>query len=268
MAHRLIRVGVGGWIFEPWRGVFYPPGLPKARELSHASRHLTTIEINGTFYRTQNPSIFRKWADETPDDFVFSVKGPRYATARGRLGEAKPTLDRFLASGLSELGPKLGPILWQLGPTKRFDEEDLGAFLALLPREVDGLALRHAVEVRHPSFNTPAFVTLIRTHGVAVVYADSPKYPAIGDLTADFVYARLQRSAEPEPDGYSAVDLDAWAQRCRVWSEGGRPADLPCLEPQHATPKRERPCFVYFISGAKVRNPAAAMALIKRVEAA
>jgi uncharacterized protein YecE (DUF72 family) len=261
----MIRVGVGGWVYEPWRETFYPPGLPQKNELAYASRHLTSIEINGTFYGTQKPESFRKWAAETPVDFVFSLKGPRYATNRSRLAEAGPSIERFLASGITELGSKLGPILWQFAPNKRFDEEDFGAFLALLPKEFDGHPLRHAVEVRHESFRVPAFAALLRAQDIPVVYADSDEYPAFADVTGSFVYARLQRSVDSEPTGYSAPDLDRWAERCRAWADGGRPADLPCIEPRHSPRKTPRPCFVYIISGAKVRNPAAARALIERL---
>src|SRR4249920_2602285 len=189
----MIRVGIGGWVYEPWRGVFYPKGLPHARELSPASRNVTSIEINGTFYGTQKPASFRRWADETPDDFVFSLKGPRYATHRRVLAEAASSIERFFASGVLELKSKLGPLLWQFAPTKSFDADDFAAFLALLPHRLDGRALRHAVEVRHESFLTPAFVELLRKHSVAVATVDSDKHPLIADVTSDFVYARLQR---------------------------------------------------------------------------
>ena len=262
----MIRVGVGGWTFEPWRGTFFPQGLMKVQELAHASRHLTSIEVNGTFYRTQSPATFRKWADETPDDFVFSLKGPRYVVSRGRLAEAGDSIRRFVESGITELGTKLGPILWQLAPTKAFEAADLEAFLELLPREVEGRALRHVVEVRHESFRVPAFVELLRRHHMPVVYADSDKYPAIPDPTGDFVYARLQRSTEDEPTGYGPAALDAWAERLLAWAAGGQPADLPRVtEGESRTQSCD--CFVYFISGAKVRNPAAAMALIERLRA-
>jgi uncharacterized protein YecE (DUF72 family) len=260
-----IRVGIGGWTYEPWRGAFYPPGLPHAGELSYASRRLSTNEINGTFYRTQNPENFRRWAAETPDDFVFSVKAPRYATYRPRLAEAAPAIDRFFASGVSELGDKLGPVLWQLPPHKRFDEADLAAFLELLPRRLNGRPMRHAIEVRHRSFVETRFVVLLRRAEVAVAFADSDVHPSIADLTADFVYARLQRTTEGEPTGYGPADLDRWAERCRTWADGGEPDDLPRIGSAASGPCTPRSCFVYMISGAKVRAPAAAMALIERL---
>jgi uncharacterized protein YecE (DUF72 family) len=262
----MIRVGIGGWTYEPWRGTFYPPGLPHAQELKHCSRCLTSIEINGTFYRTQSPASFRKWRSETPDGFVFSLKGPRYATNRARLAEAGESVTRFLDSGVTELGDKLGPILWQFAPTKKFDEEDFGAFLSLLPRVIDGHALRHVVEARHDSFRDPAFIALLRRHRVPVVYADAEDYPAIADATGDFVYARLQRCAEDEPAGYPADAIDRWVERVRTWAAGGEPDDLPRVTPPTADGRRKpRDCFVYFIAGAKVRAPAAAMAFLERL---
>jgi uncharacterized protein YecE (DUF72 family) len=261
----MIRVGIGGWTYEPWRGVFYPPDLPQARELSYASRRLGTIEINGTFYRTQKPESFRRWAAESPDRFVYSLKAPRYATNRPRLAEAGPSIERFFASGVTELGDKFGPVLWQLPPNKRFDADDLAAFLGLLPRTVDGRSVRHALEVRHESFRSPQLVDLLRSHRVALVFTDSPKFPSIPDLTADFVYARLQRAEEMEPDGYPPAELDRWAARLRCWASGSEPDDLPQLLPATALSADHRDCFVYMIDGAKVRAPAAAMALIERV---
>jgi uncharacterized protein YecE (DUF72 family) len=262
----VIRVGIGGWTYEPWRGVFYPPGLPHARELHYASRRLTSIEINGTFYRTQKPDSFRRWAAETPDDFVFSVKAPRYATYRPRLAEAGPAIERFFASGVSELGDKLGPVLWQLPPNKRFDEADLAAFLELLPRRLNGRPIRHAVEPRHRSFVEPRFVALLRRAGIAVVFGDSDVHPSIADLTGDFVYARLQRATEREPSGYSSADLDRWAARLRIWAAGDEPDDLPRILPPMTAARTPRPCFVHMIDGDKVRAPAAAMALLDRLE--
>jgi uncharacterized protein YecE (DUF72 family) len=260
----MIRVGIGGWVFAPWRGVFYPKGLPHARELEHASRKLTSIEINGTFYRTQKPASFRKWADETPDDFVFTLKGPQFATNRRVLAEAGQSIGRFFASGVLELGSKLGPVLWQMAPTKRFDPEDFEAFLALLPQQLEGKAIRHAVEVRHESFLTPDFVALLRKFSVAPVLVESDKHPLIADLTSDFVYCRLQKTAEKVPTGYPPAALDAWATRARTWADGGAPNDLKTIAGK--TPdNKERDVFIYMIAGAKVRAPAAAMALIERL---
>jgi len=263
----MIRVGIGGWTFAPWRGVFYPAGLPQATELQHASRRLTSIEVNGTFYRTQTPAVFRTWRDAVPEGFVFSLKAPRFATNRRVLAEGGPSIEKFLDSGITELGEKLGPILWQLPPTKKFDEADLAGFLALMPREHKGVRLRHALEVRHASFLTPALPPLLREHGVAVVYAHSEDYPEIADPTADFVYARLQRTAEDQETGYPPAELDAWADRVREWERGGVPRDLPSLAPPPPE-SAPRDCFVYFISGAKVRAPAAAEALIARLGSA
>jgi uncharacterized protein YecE (DUF72 family) len=261
----MIRVGIGGWVFEPWRGEFYPKGLPQARELDYASRNLTSIEINSTFYRTQKPDSFRKWAAETPDDFVFSVKGPQFATNRRVLAEAGPSIERFFASGVLELRSKLGPVLWQMAPTKKFDPADFAAFLALLPASLDGQRLRHAVEVRHDSFLVPAFIELLRRFSVAVVVVESDKHPLIADVAADFVYARLQRTAAKEKTGYPRRALDLWAERARNWATGSAPDDLATIvAPAPAQGKRD--VFIYMISGAKVRAPAAAMALIERLK--
>lgn len=241
-----IRVGIGGWTFEPWRGTFYPSDLRQKDELAYASQHLTTIEINGTYYRSQSPKTFAGWADTAPDGFVFAVKASRYCTNRKVLGEAGESVDKFVKQGIVELGAKLGPILWQFAPTKAFDAEDMGAFLALLPTSVDGVALRHALEVRHESFRDPAFIDLAKNAGVAIVLADHESYPLIEVDTADFTYARLMRSAEEQPTGYAPDAIDAWADRARQWSVKG---DV----------------FAYFISGAKVRAPAAAQALIGKL---
>jgi uncharacterized protein YecE (DUF72 family) len=260
----MIRVGIGGWVFAPWRGVFYPKGLPQAQELNYASRRLTSIEINGTFYRTQKPDSFRKWADETPDDFVFSLKGPQFATNRRVLAEAGSSIERFFASGVLELKSKLGPILWQMAPTKRFDPDDFTAFLALLPPKLDGKAIRHVVEVRHESFLVPAFVELLKKHAVAVVLVESGKHPLIADVTGDFVYLRLQGTSEKVKTGYPPASLDTWAKRAKTWEAGGAPDDLEAIGKKPAKAKRD--VFVYMISGAKERAPAAAMALIERVK--
>lgn len=259
-----VRVGIGGWTFAPWRGPFYPAGLPHAGELAHASRQVTAIEINGTFYRTQTPASFAKWAAETPGGFVFAVKGHRSVTNRKVLAEAGPSIEHFLGSGLSELGPKLGPINWQLAPLKRFDPDDVDAFLALLPRERDGVRLRHALEVRHPSFAAPELVAIARRHEVAIVYADHETYPAIADATGSFVYARLQRCREAEPDGYGADELDGWAETARTWAAGGLPPGLPALAPDPGG-AQPRDVFAFFIAGDKVKAPAAATALLRRL---
>jgi uncharacterized protein YecE (DUF72 family) len=259
-----IRVGVGGWTYEPWRGAFYPEGLTQKRELEYASSKLTTIEINGTYYGSQKPESFAKWREETPDDFVFSLKATRYATNRRVLAEAGPTIERFFNSGVTELKSKLGPINWQFATTKRFDPDDFAAFLKLLPKSVDGLAIRHALEVRHLSFKTPEFVALARAHGVAVVIAGDSEHPQIADVTAPFVYARIMGTAETEPAGYSGEGLDLWAKRAKTWAAGGSPADLQTVAPA-APGSAERDVFLYMISGFKQRNPAAAMALIERV---
>ena len=259
----MIRVGIGGWTFAPWRGTFYPEGLKHADELKYAGEHLTTIEINGTFYRTQSAKSFAKWRDETPDGFVFALKGHRAVVNKKVLAEAGEGIEWFLNSGLLELGDKLGPLLWQFAPYKKFDADDFGAFLTLLPKEKAGLALRHVVEVRHESFLVPECVDLLRQHGVAVVYAESDDYPAIADVTADFVYARLQKTEESIATGYAPDDLDRFAAMAKTWAGGGEPDGLPRFGAK--TKKAKRDVYVYMIAGAKVRAPAAAMALIERV---
>ena len=239
-----IHIGIGGWTYEPWRDVFYPEGLSQKRELEYASRHLTSIEINGTYYSTFKPASWAKWREETPDGFVFAVKGSRYCTNRKELAGAGESVARFVGQGLSELGDRLGPINWQLMGTKKFDLTDIGAFLDLLPREVGGLPLRHALEVRHASFKDPRFYDLARRHKVAIVFADDDSFPAIEEPTADFTYARLMRTKEDVETGYTPAELEGWARRARTWAGHGD-------------------AFVYFISGAKVRAPAAAQALIR-----
>ena len=260
-----IYTGIGGWTYEPWRGVFYPKGLPQAQELSYAAQHLTSIEINGTFYRTQSPTTYRKWASEVPNGFVFSLKGPRFAVNRRVLAEAGDSIKRFLHSGVTELGDRLGPLLWQFAPTKKYEEADFGKFLELLPTSFDGRPLRHVVEVRHDSFCTPDFITLLRRFAVPVVFAEHATYPAIADVTADFVYARLQKGEEKLKAGYPPKALDAWADRVNTWARGGSPEDLPLIDSAIKAKKQSRDVFVYFIHEAKVRAPAAAMALIERV---
>jgi uncharacterized protein YecE (DUF72 family) len=260
-----IRVGIGGWTFEPWRGVFYPAGLPHAKELAYASARLTTIEINGTFYRTQTPATFAKWARETPEGFMFSVKGPRYATHRGVLAEAGDAIKRFMESGVLELGDRLGPILWQFAPTKAFDEADFGAFLELLPQRTGDTRLRHVVEVRHGSFFTPAFVHLLRQFDIPAAFAEHFRYPAIADAVGDFVYARLQKGEDRTPTGYPPDALDRWCECARLWAEGRVPEGLPRADPNYRPRVRPRDVFVYFIHEGKVRAPSAAVALLERL---
>lgn len=208
-----IRVGVGGWTYAPWRGVFYPDGLPQRMELEYASQHLSSIEINGTYYGSQKPESFTRWHDETPNDFVFSLKAPRYATNRRVLAEAGASIERFFDTGMIELKHKLGPINWQFMPTKKFDAADFDAFLKLLPAEMDGYKLRHAVEVRHQSFRAPEFVAMARAHGVALVVEGDSAFPQIADVTASFVYARIMGTQEGEPLGYAARALDGGRAR-------------------------------------------------------
>lgn len=258
----MIRVGIGGWTYEPWRGLFYPDKLPKIKELSHASRRVTSIEVNGTFYSTFTPSTFRRWAEETPDDFIFSLKAPRFAVNRRVLAGAAPSIEKFLNSGVSELKSKLGPILWQLAPTKKYDPEDIAAFLELLPEKFDGLKLRHVLEVRNETFRSADFIAQARKAGVAVVLADSQKYPLIADLTADFVYARLQDAKADVETGYSAKAIKNWATLAKGWEGGEEPEQFPLATPK-GKPLKSRDVFIYFINGAKERAPAAAEALIK-----
>jgi len=260
-----VRVGVGGWVFEPWRGSFYPEGLPQKRELEYASRQLTTIEINGTYYGSQKPESFARWREETPDDFVFAVKGPRFATNRRVLAEAGQSVERFFSTGVMELREKLGPVNWQFMATKKLDLADFAAFLALLPKSVDGRGVRHAVEVRHASFRTQDFVALAREHEVAVITALESDFPQIADVTAPFVYARLMGTSDDHAAGLAPEAVALWADRARAWAEGTVPDGLETVAPPPA--KRDRDVFLYVISGAKPRNPQAAMALIERLEA-
>ena len=257
-----IQVGVGGWVYEPWRETFYPADLPKAQELGYLSRRVTAIEINATYYRTQSPASFAKWRDSTPDGFIFAVKANRFATNRKVLADAGESVERFVASGLAELGPKLGPLVWQFATTKAFDAADLGAFLSLLPKSIGSLPLRHAMEVRHPSFMSADYLALARRHGVATVFADSSDYPSFADSTSDFVYARLMRGESSVETGYASDDITCWADSARCWSTGQEPADLPRVEPIVTAMPQQRDVFMFFIGGAKERNPAAAVATL------
>lgn len=264
--HGRIFVGVGGWSFPPWRGTFYPAGLAQKSELAYAARHLTSIEINATFYRTQKKESFEKWRDETPEGFVFSVKAPRYATNRPKLAEAGGSIERFFSSGVTALEDKLGPVLWQLPPSKRFDPDDVAAFAALLPKALDGRPVLHALEVRHRSFVDAEVVAIARAHRLAIVVAGDAKYPEIADLTAPFVYARIMGTRAAEPLGYASAALDLWASRARQWAAGGVPEGLKVLgEPPAEPPTAGLDVFLYVIRGEKERNPAAAMALIERL---
>jgi uncharacterized protein YecE (DUF72 family) len=259
-----IRTGIGGWTFEPWRGVFYPDGLRQADELAYAASKLKTIEINGTYYSTFKPESWAKWAAQTPADFKFAVKASRYSTIRKVLADGAESVDRFLGQGLVELGDRLGPILWQFMATKKFDPADFEGFLQLLPASRDGLALRHVLEVRHPSFVCAEFVELARKYGAAICLADHVTYPLICDVTADVVYARLQTGADDTPTAYDAAGLALWADRLKTYAAGGAPGDLPMLaDPASKTP---REVYAYIIHEGKVRAPAGAMALQEKLD--
>jgi uncharacterized protein YecE (DUF72 family) len=259
-----IRAGVGGWTFEPWRGVFYPKGLKHAQELEYASRRLTAIEINGTYYSSFKPESFAKWRAATPDGFKFAVKASRFCTNRKLLADGAASLDVFFRQGLAELGDRLGPILWQFMPTKKFDPVDFEGFLKLLPSELECLPLRHVMEPRHASFLDPAFVELCRKHQAAICLADHASYPLIADVTSDVVYARLQRGSDDIETAYAAKDLDLWAGRLRAYAQGGRPDDLPALAPAPPA-KAPRDVYAFVIHEGKVRAPAGARALLERV---
>ncbi|MTW11085.1 DUF72 domain-containing protein [Pseudoduganella eburnea] len=243
-----IRVGIGGWDFAPWRETFYPPDVPIKRALEYASSVLTSIEINSTFYRNAKPEHFAAWAERTPDDFVFAVKASRYATNRKVLGEAGDSVERFMDSGLSELGDKLGPILWQLAATKRFDPDDLDAFFKLLPKKLGKRKLQHVLDARHESFMCPEYLKLAKKHKIATVITDSPKYPNFSEVTGDFVYARLMDARSEVATGYTKPALKKWAAQAQEWTAAGK-----------------RDVFVYFINGAKERAPAAAQQLLREL---
>ena len=263
--NKRIRVGIGGWTYEPWRNNFYPAGLPQSQELSYASRQLTAIEVNGTYYSSFKPPTFKKWHDETPDDFMFSLKASRFATNRKQLSAAGESIARFVESGIAELGKKLGPIVWQFMPTKAFDAEDFEGFLALLPKKEGSRTLRHVLDVRHESFMTPEYLALARKYEAATVFTDADKFPSFADLTGEFVYARLMMSDAELKTGYAPKALDAWAEAAKTWAEGGSPAALPRVEKAAPKAAAARDVFIYFINGAKEKAPAAAGALIQRL---
>ncbi len=258
-----IYVGIGGWSFEPWRTTFYPPEVSQKKELAYASQKLTSIEINATYYGSFKPETFAKWRDETPDGFVFAVKGSRYTTNRRVLAEAGPSIEKFITGGVTALKDKLGPFNWQFAATKKFDADDFEAFLKLLPKSHDGIDLRHAVEVRNDSFKDPAFIDLIKAYDVAVVVAGDCEFPQIADLTAPFAYVRMMGSSESEPNGYSDTALDQWTERLKTYAAGKVPDDLEAVT--RTSDGKPRDVFAYIISGFKDRNPLAAMALITKL---
>ncbi|OHV83912.1 DUF72 domain-containing protein [Ensifer sp. LCM 4579] len=261
-----IRVGIGGWTFEPWESSFYPSDLPKKRQLEYAGKELRTIEVNGTYYSSQKPATFAKWASEVPDGFIFSLKASRFVTNRKVLSEAGESMQRFLTQGLTELGNHLGPILWQFAATKKFEPDDFERFLKLLPEKQDGLKLRHVVEVRHPSFQTPDFVEMLDRYKVAVVLAEHADYPMIADVTADFVYARLQKGSDDVESCYPAKALDLWAERLQTFAAGREPDGLEKSAPERKAESRPRDVFAFFISSGKVNAPNGARELQKRVD--
>lgn len=247
MSEARVRIGIGGWTYPPWRKTFYPDKLPQAKELEYASRQLGVIEINATFYSRQSPKSWEKWAQTVPDDFQFTIKGSRFCVTRTRLAESSGGLANFFAQGFSALGSKLGPIMWQFAPRRGFDRDDIAAFIDLLPAELEGRPLRHAIEPRHESFQDERFFDLCRARNVAVVLDDSADFPAIDADTADFRYARLQRMKEEIATGYDDQALDAFAKRTKSWQRDGRDV------------------YIFMINGAKLRAPAAALALQERL---
>jgi uncharacterized protein YecE (DUF72 family) len=286
MSGGVIRVGISGWTYAPWRGVFYPKGLRREEELGYAASHVRSIEINGTFYGMQRPEAFESWAQQVSTDFMFAVKAPRYITHILRLRDPQTALANFIASGLLRLGIHLGPILWQFPPNFRFDPERIEPFLRMLPHDTGAAAalgrkhdkklrapaylevetrraMRHAIEIRHDSFRCQAFIDLLRAYDVALVCADSVEWPRLMDLTSDFVYCRLHGSQELYASGYDNAALDAWAERIKAWARGE--------EPDHAeriggkARSRRRDVFLYFDNDKKVRAPANAMELIRRL---
>lgn len=261
-----IRAGIGGWTFDPWEGSFYPEKLPKKRQLEFASRELRAIEVNGTYYSSQKPATFAKWASEVPDGFIFSLKASRFCTNRKVLAEAGESVEKFLGQGIVELGPHLGPILWQFMGTKKFEPDDFEAFLKLLPGKLDGLQLRHVVEPRHDSFRTPEFIDMLAKYGVAAVCADHHDYPMVPDMTADFVYARLQKGTDEVKSCYPEKDVKDWTDRFKTYAAGGVPGDLPLAAPDRKVTKTPRDVFAFFITGGKVNAPNGARLLQSLVD--
>ena len=264
MASGTIRCGIGGWTFEPWRGVFYPKGLKQADELSYAAAHLTAIEINGTYYSSFKPESWAKWRAATPEGFRFAVKASRFCVNRKKLTDAAPSMEIFLGQGLTELGDRLGPILWQFMATKKFDYDDFAGFFDLLPDQRDGLKLRHVVEVRNGTFADPKFIGLCRDRGVSICVSENDKYPIIPDVTADLVYLRLISASDAIETGYAPADLDLWAGRFKSYAAGDLPADFTPVD-RTGLPPAPRDVYAFVIHEGKVRAPAAAMELIKRV---
>lgn len=263
----MIRTGIGGWVYPEWRkGVFYPEGLTQKRELEWASRQLGAIEINGTYHSLQKPESFRKWREATPDGFVFAVKGSSYVTNRKILATAGESLGKFFAQGLEELGDRLGPILWQLMGTKKFEAEDIAAFFALLPRELQGLPLRHAIEVGHESFACAEFVEIARKAGVAIVWCEQESRTPIADRTADFAYLRCKNLEAGQPTGYPPEGIERIAKMCRAWEKGEAPEGLPYAGNRADSRRIGGDVFAFMINGAKERAPAAAMALAGQVK--
>ena len=262
----MIRTGIGGWVYPDWRkGTFYPDGLAQKRELEWASRQLGAIEINGTYHSLQKPESFRKWREATPEGFVFAVKGSSYVTNRKVLASAGESLERFFGQGLEELGDRLGPILWQFMGTRRFDPEDVAAFLAMLPRELKGLPLRFAIEAGHESFACPQFVDMARAAGVAIVWLEQDGLGRIADRTADFAYLRCKNTQADEPTGYPSAELERIAKMCRAWESGDAPPDLPYAGDPATSEGKAGEVYAFMIAGAKVKAPVAAQALARLV---
>jgi uncharacterized protein YecE (DUF72 family) len=261
-----IRVGIGGWTYAPWRNNFYPPKLVQRRELEYASRHVSAIEVNGTYYGAQKPATYAKWRDETPEGFVFSAKAPMRIVQSKALAKTGGQVDDFLG-GIAELGDKLGPIVWQFDKGQRIEREDFTAFVDLLPDAIDGRPLRHVLDVRDPAFVDSDYLALARRHRMATVFTDSDEHPSFADITGNFVYARLMRSRPHLTTGYSDADLQQWAERAQSWAQGGDPDDLSRIEPAPGGKPAPREVFIFFIASAKERNPAAAVALLRKLGA-